>query len=49
MSHEVDAIKMKHFSDFEANFCSGETHIFHFLFQIQMKNSFEILKFPMGI
>lgn len=22
MSHEFDAIKMKHFSDFEANFCS---------------------------
>lgn len=27
MSHEVDAIKMKHFSDFEANFCScGNTY-----------------------
>lgn len=32
MSHEVDAIKMKHFSDFEANFCSwGNMNILGFI------------------
>lgn len=32
MSHEVDAIKMKHFSDFEANFCSlGNMNILVFI------------------
>lgn len=32
MSHEVDAIKMKHFSDFEANFCFwGNTYISLFI------------------